>query len=74
MSATEPAVEDGTCALDAVLLWKGRLVPLRTKDEVRAGLETFSAYVVEIPARFANAVKEFVPAYELTLPSANQPV
>lgn len=37
---------------------QGRLVPLRTRDEVRASLETLSAYVVEIPARYANAVKE----------------
>jgi tRNA-specific adenosine deaminase 3 len=36
----------------------GQLVPLRTKDEVRASLETHTVYVVEIPARFANAVKE----------------
>jgi tRNA-specific adenosine deaminase 3 len=36
----------------------GQLVPLRTKDEVRASLETLQAYVVEIPARFANTVKE----------------
>ena len=36
----------------------GRLVPLRTKDEVRAALETFEAYVVELPARFAGVVKE----------------
>ena len=36
----------------------GQLVPLRTKDEVRASLETQTVYVVEIPARFANAVKE----------------
>jgi hypothetical protein len=36
----------------------GRLVPLRTKDEVRASLETHPAYVVEVPAKFANAVKE----------------
>jgi hypothetical protein len=36
----------------------GHLVPLRTKDEVRASLETHSAYVVEVPAKFANAVKE----------------
>ena len=35
-----------------------KLVPLRTKDEVRASLETHTVYVVEIPARFANAVKE----------------
>lgn len=36
----------------------GQLVPLRTKDEVRASLETHTVYIVEIPARFANAVKE----------------
>jgi tRNA-specific adenosine deaminase 3 len=36
----------------------GRLVALRTKDEVRASLETYSAYVVEVPAKFANVVKE----------------
>jgi tRNA-specific adenosine deaminase 3 len=36
----------------------GRLVPLRTKDEVRASLETHPAYVVEVPAKFANVVKE----------------
>ena len=34
------------------------LVPLRTKDEVRASLETHTVYVVEIPARFANTIKE----------------
>jgi tRNA-specific adenosine deaminase 3 len=37
---------------------KGRLVPLRTKDEVRAALETFEAYVIELPARYAGAIKE----------------
>lgn len=36
----------------------GRLVSLRTKDEVRASLEVHSVYVVEVPAKFANAVKE----------------
>jgi tRNA-specific adenosine deaminase 3 len=36
----------------------GQLHPLRTKDEVRAALETYSAYVVEVSARHANAVKE----------------
>lgn len=36
----------------------GRLVPLRTKDEVRASLETVTVYVVEVPAKFANIVKE----------------
>lgn len=36
----------------------GRLVPLRTKDEVRASLETHSVYVVEVPAKFANVIKE----------------
>jgi tRNA-specific adenosine deaminase 3 len=37
---------------------KGRLKPLRTKDEVRAALETFEAYVVELPARYAGIIKE----------------
>ncbi|KAF2640650.1 cytidine deaminase-like protein [Massarina eburnea CBS 473.64] len=38
----------------------GKLVPLRTKDEVRASVETLQAYVVEIPARFANSVKDLI--------------
>ncbi|KAF2746719.1 cytidine deaminase-like protein [Sporormia fimetaria CBS 119925] len=40
----------------------GRLRPLRTKDEVRAALETFEAYVIELPARSANALKDAVQA------------
>lgn len=36
----------------------GRLVPLRTRDEVRASLETCTVYVVEVPAKHANVVKE----------------
>ncbi|KAI8943355.1 hypothetical protein NX059_001372 [Plenodomus lindquistii] len=40
----------------------GRLVPLRTKDEVRASLETVTVYVVEVPAKFANIVKDVVQA------------
>lgn len=36
----------------------GRLVPLRTKDEVRASLETDVVYVAEVPAKHANVVKE----------------
>ncbi len=36
----------------------GRLVPLRTKDEVRASLETHDVYVIEVPAKFANVIKE----------------
>ena len=36
----------------------GQLIPLRTKDEVRVSLETHTVYVIEIPARFANTVKE----------------
>lgn len=36
----------------------GHLVPLRTKDEVRASLETVTVFVIEVPAKFANAVKE----------------
>ncbi|PVH94576.1 cytidine deaminase-like protein [Periconia macrospinosa] len=38
----------------------GRLVPLRTKDEVRASTETHQVYVVEIPSRFANGVKDLI--------------
>ena len=37
---------------------RGQLLPLKTKDEVRAALETYSAYVVEVSAKHANAVKE----------------
>ncbi|CAO2648674.1 Nn.00g079410.m01.CDS01 [Neocucurbitaria sp. VM-36] len=40
----------------------GRLIPLRTKDEVRASLETHSVYVVEVPAKFANVIKDVVQA------------
>ncbi|KAL1591881.1 hypothetical protein SLS59_010008 [Nothophoma quercina] len=40
----------------------GRLVPLRTKDEVRASLETHVVYVVEVPAKHANVVKDVVQA------------
>lgn len=36
----------------------GCLVPLRTKDEVRASLETHVVYVIEVPAKHANVVKE----------------
>ena len=36
----------------------GRLVPLRTRDEVRASLETTEVYVVEVPAKHANVIKE----------------
>ncbi|KAF2493669.1 cytidine deaminase-like protein [Lophium mytilinum] len=35
---------------------KGRLVPLRTRDEIRAATELLDAYVVEVPAVFASAV------------------
>ncbi|KAI4608391.1 hypothetical protein J4E83_009196 [Alternaria metachromatica] len=40
----------------------GHLVPLRTKDEVRASLETHTVYVVEVPAKFANVIKDAVQA------------
>ena len=36
----------------------GRLVALKTKEEVRASLETFEAFVVELPARYAGVLKE----------------
>ena len=52
----EAAMAADTAPAPAVVT--GQLVPLRTKDEVRASLETQTVYVVEIPARFANAVKE----------------
>ncbi|GME56552.1 tRNA-specific adenosine-34 deaminase subunit tad3 [Neofusicoccum parvum] len=35
---------------------KGRLVPLKTKGEIRASSELINVYVVELPARSANAV------------------
>lgn len=35
-----------------------KLIPLRTKDEVRASIETQVVYAIEIPARYANTVKE----------------
>ncbi|KAF1994151.1 cytidine deaminase-like protein [Amniculicola lignicola CBS 123094] len=38
----------------------GRLVPLRTKDEVRAALETFDAYVIEVTARYAGVIKDVI--------------
>ncbi|KAF2118783.1 hypothetical protein BDV96DRAFT_515610 [Lophiotrema nucula] len=38
----------------------GSLVPLKTKDEVRAALETFEAYILEVPARWAGAVKDAI--------------
>ncbi|KAF2464627.1 cytidine deaminase-like protein, partial [Lindgomyces ingoldianus] len=34
----------------------GRLLPLKTKDEVRAALETFDAYIVGVPEKTAGAV------------------
>ena len=50
----------------------GRLVPLRTKDEVRASLETHSVYVVEVPAKFANVIKELgIHSWCTSLISAN---
>ncbi|KAF2280489.1 cytidine deaminase-like protein [Westerdykella ornata] len=39
---------------------KGRLVPLRTKDEVRASLETYQAYVVELPSKYAGVIKDAI--------------
>ncbi|KAF2197191.1 cytidine deaminase-like protein [Delitschia confertaspora ATCC 74209] len=35
---------------------KGRLLPLKTRDELRAALETIDVYAVEVPARFADKV------------------
>ncbi|KAH7117627.1 hypothetical protein B0J11DRAFT_536358 [Dendryphion nanum] len=39
---------------------RGHLKPLRTKDEVRASLETFQAYVIELPSRYAAAIKDVI--------------
>lgn len=36
----------------------GRLVPLRTKEEVRASLETHTVYVAEVPSKHTNPIKE----------------
>ncbi|KAF2792005.1 cytidine deaminase-like protein [Melanomma pulvis-pyrius CBS 109.77] len=41
---------------------RGQLLPLKTKDEVRAALETYRVYVVEVPAKHANAVKDVIQA------------
>jgi tRNA-specific adenosine deaminase 3 len=49
----------------------GSLVPLKTKDEVRAALETFEAYILEVPARWAGAVKELVNSPSILQPSHN---
>ncbi|KAF2652833.1 cytidine deaminase-like protein [Lophiostoma macrostomum CBS 122681] len=38
----------------------GRLVALKTKEEVRAALETFEAHVVELPARYAGVLKDVI--------------
>ncbi|KAJ4343634.1 hypothetical protein N0V95_006608 [Ascochyta clinopodiicola] len=48
--------------MSALVSPTGRLVPLRTKDEVRASLETHVVYVVEVPAKHANVVKDVVQA------------
>lgn len=47
---------DGASGGPGVSPRRGSLVPLKTKDEVRAALETFDAYVVGVPARSAGAV------------------
>ncbi|USP80721.1 tRNA-specific adenosine deaminase subunit tad3 [Curvularia clavata] len=36
----------------------GRLVPLRTKEEVRASLETHTVYVAEVPSKHTNPIKD----------------
>ncbi|KAF2734224.1 cytidine deaminase-like protein [Polyplosphaeria fusca] len=46
----------------SIVARKGALVPLKTKDEVRAALETFEAYILEVPARWAGAVKDAIHA------------
>lgn len=54
-TSTPTAPDD---AMSTITALAGRLVPLRTKDEVRASLETQVAYVIEVPAKHANTVKE----------------
>ena len=54
----DPLAEDLAQLQLGVSPRKGRLVALRTKDEVRAALETFQAYVIELPARYAGVIKE----------------
>ena len=56
MSTTDTASR--TVSQLGLVARRGQLLPLKTKDEVRAALETYSAYVVEVPAKHANAVKE----------------
>jgi tRNA-specific adenosine deaminase 3 len=53
----EEALQGAFAQLDLVPR-DGRLVALKTKEEVRAALETFEAYVVELPARYAGVLKE----------------
>ncbi|KAF2269043.1 hypothetical protein CC78DRAFT_487960 [Lojkania enalia] len=60
MVADEPVASD--LVRLGVVPRQGGLVPLRTKDEVRAALETFNAYVLEVPARHAGIVKDVVQA------------
>ncbi|CAI6328814.1 unnamed protein product [Periconia digitata] len=38
----------------------GKLIPLKTKDEVRASTETQQVYVIETPSRNANEVKDMI--------------
>jgi hypothetical protein len=57
-TGTTPDCPSPDDAMSTPVPLAGRLVALRTKDEVRASLETYSAYVVEVPAKFANVVKE----------------
>ena len=39
---------------------KGRLVALRTKTELHAPVETTAAYIIEIPAKSASVVLQYV--------------
>lgn len=52
LDALAPEAQDGFRPLE------GRLVPLKTKDEIRAALTTFDVYVLEVSAKHAGAVKE----------------
>ncbi|KAK8248187.1 cytidine deaminase-like protein [Phyllosticta capitalensis] len=48
--------EDAVLAKFAIHPIPGKLVPLKTKSEIRASNETLDVYVVELPARAASAV------------------
>ncbi|KAF2182866.1 cytidine deaminase-like protein [Zopfia rhizophila CBS 207.26] len=58
MVTPEAAEEAVSCSIERLgnVPRPGRLVALKTKDEVRAALETFEAYIVGVSAKFAGAI------------------